>query len=238
MNRGFLYGDGFFESIRVTKGSIPLIQFHLERIYDAIEILKLKPQFDINEEFLLSTIKPKEMLEARVRINFFREGGGKYLPESNEIAFNLSSTEISEPMFLPQTMDLLEELRKAPALSANYGYYPEAKPMHSIYSIKTLSSAFYVLAALYKQEHELEYLFIKNSEGEVLEELSSNIILVKNGECFIGSEDNGMVYGACLRFMKAAYGFQIKETIITEQMIDHADELYISRGSFGIRRIK
>ena len=54
MNRGYLYGDGFFETIRVINGQIPLINQHLERIQEAIKIYKLIPTFRIDEAFIYS----------------------------------------------------------------------------------------------------------------------------------------------------------------------------------------
>ena len=78
MNRGFLYGDGFFESIRIENGEIPLLTYHLERIYDGIEIYQFEPSFDINDEFILEIAKSYGK-KGVLRINFLEMEKGNIL---------------------------------------------------------------------------------------------------------------------------------------------------------------
>ena len=96
MNRGYLYGDGFFETIRIIDGQIPLINHHLERIEEAIEIYKFIPTFYIDEAFIYSLKSSENEL---IRINFFRTGSGKYLAENNELAFDYTTEKYSTPFF-------------------------------------------------------------------------------------------------------------------------------------------
>jgi branched-chain amino acid aminotransferase len=238
VNRGFLYGDGFFESIRVHQSEIPLAEFHLERIIQAIEILKIEPAFDINQEFLYNAIKPQDLSEARVRINFFRDGLGTYQPETNKLAFNMNISETTEGFFLPTGLNLREELSSAPVQPGEIAMNDEIKPRHPLYTIKSLSSAFYVLASLKKKELNADYLLLLNEQEQIIEELSSNLIMVKDDMIFTPPLDSGKVLGATLRFILKAYGFQLDFKSVDKNELIDMDEIYISKASTGLSRIR
>lgn len=237
MNRGFLYGDGFFETIRIINNQIPLLDYHIERIKDAIKIYQLEPSFIINTE-LIEVIKKETGNNGILRINFFRDGQGKYLPETNEVAFDYSFTESNQPFFLPTSLYIKSEILKAPTHIGKILIYPEHKPNVAWLRVKSLSSIFYVLAAKYKEKQLANYLLIQNSDGNICEELVSNLILQKNDELFTPSLKCGGVYGATLRFLLKNYGFDIVEKEITLEDIESADAIYSCKGSTGITRIK
>jgi branched-chain amino acid aminotransferase len=237
MNRGFLYGDGFFETIRVINGTIPLMQTHEDRINDAFEIYQLEPTFLVDEEFIRS-IALSYKNDGIVRINFFRDGAGKYLPLSNEVAFDHSFTEYSQPFFLPTSLDLEADLKKAPIDKGKIAIYPEPKPIAPWMTVKSLSSIYYVIAAKYKEEQRLDYLLIQNTEGHICEELISNILIQKGEAFFIPSLNSGGVNGATQRFLLRNYCFAITEKNITMKDIEDADAVYSCKGSDGVCRVK
>jgi branched-chain amino acid aminotransferase len=235
MNRGFLYGDGFFETIRVTDGQIPLIFEHIERIEEAIEIYKLIPTFQIDETFIHSLKSSKNEL---IRINFFRTGGGKYLAENNELAFDYSTEEYSKPFFLPIKLDLDAELKKSPKISGAIKLYPEPKPNVKWLTVKSLSSIYYVLAADFQKKQDIDYLFIQNQDGYVCEELISNLLIKKGDDLIIFPKNNGGINGVTQRYILSNYGFQLKEENLKFDEVFNADAIYSLKGSTGISRIK
>ena len=234
MNRGYLYGDGFFETIRIIDGQIPLINQHLERIEEAIEIYKFIPTFYIDEAFIYSLKSSENEL---IRINFFRTGGGKYLAENNELAFDYTTEKYSAPFFLPITLDLDAELEKSPKQIGTIGLYPEPKPNVKWLTVKSLSSIYYVLAADYKKNQNLDYLFIQNQDRHICEELISNI-LIQKGEDLIISTNNGGINGVTQRYLSTNYGFQLKKENLNFDDILNSDAIYSMKGSTGISRIK
>ena len=137
MNRGFLYGDGFFESIRIVNGIAPLLRFHTERIIDAFCIYQMTPSFDIHE--VLQKSIHKYNTDGILRINFYRDGKGKYLPETDNVVFDYAFTPISNIFFLPETSDLQSSLTSAPRMHGNIGIYPEHKPYAPWMTVKSLS---------------------------------------------------------------------------------------------------
>jgi branched-chain amino acid aminotransferase len=237
MNRGFLYGDGFFETIRILNGNIPLIQTHIDRIEEALAIYDLYPGFNIDEDFILGLASGYGQ-NGNLRINFFRDGGGKYLPESNELAFDHTFEEHAQDFFLPSSLDLEAELKKALIKLGSIALYPEPKPIVPWMTVKSLSSIYYVLAAKYKQEQQADYLLIQNTDGHICEELISNILIQKGEYFFIPSLSSGGVNGATQRFLLRNYGFAISEKEITMTDIENADAVYSCKGSTGVSRFR
>ena len=45
-DRGFLYGDGVFDTMRSYKGKVFMIYMHLERLFHSLKVLKFNPDFD------------------------------------------------------------------------------------------------------------------------------------------------------------------------------------------------
>ncbi|MEY2923792.1 MAG: hypothetical protein RLZZ337_332 [Bacteroidota bacterium] len=237
MNRGFLYGDGFFETIRITNNEIPLIQYHLERIAEAIDIYQFTPEFDINDDFIQS-IKQECGKNGILRINFFRDGGGKYLPETNAVAFDYTFSPNESAFYVPTHFNLFAELYNAPKNLGSLALYAEPKPLANWMQVKSLSSGYYVLAALDKQRKNADYLILLNDKEEVCEELSSNLILIKGDDIFIPSLQSGGVRGATLRFIMKNYRIQITEKIIHPNELEHFDAIFSCKATTGINRIK
>lgn len=236
MNRGYLYGDGFFETIRVLNGEVPLAQTHVDRILDALSIYQMEPAFEVDED-LVRGIALSHQKDGIVRINFFRDGSGTYLPEQNSVAFDHSFRPFDEEFFLPSSLDLAADLLQAPMHKGTFAVYPEAKPNVRWMTVKSLSSIYYVLAAKYKQEQQVDYLFIQNAKGHLCEELISNILIQKGEDFFIPSLTSGGVNGATQRFLLRNYRSAITEKNIIMEDIENADAVYSCKGSTGVCRI-
>ncbi len=48
-DRGFLYGDGVFETMRSYNGSVFMLSMHLDRLFHSLKALKFFPDFDRNQ---------------------------------------------------------------------------------------------------------------------------------------------------------------------------------------------
>lgn len=238
MNRGFLYGDGFFESIRIVNGHIPLLSYHLRRIQDAMGILEMESELELSEDYIQSLVKPHDHPNHVCRLSFYREGEGKYAPMNNFVAIHVKHSPINEDFWLPSGLDLWQELKSAPERPGTIISYPTAKPIHPLYTVKSLSSAFYVLAAKYKVEQRADYALLLNSSRNVIEELSSNLLFVKDEEIYTVPKDSGHIKGTCLRYILHLYGFQITEKQIELGDIDYFDAIYSCKGTTGVQRIK
>ena len=91
-NRGYLYGDGVFESVRILNGKPINLANHISRMLEGAKKIKMRPPSFFNEDFFADKIS--ELLSksgitegGRCRIHLDRASGGTYSPESNEVEF-------------------------------------------------------------------------------------------------------------------------------------------------------
>src|SRR5262245_60770046 len=80
-NRGYRYGDGLFETIKVANGKILLETYHFERLFAGLvllqfEIPKLFTSQKLSREILDLCIQNECKELARVRLSIFRGHGG------------------------------------------------------------------------------------------------------------------------------------------------------------------
>ena len=100
-NRGFLFGDGFFETIKVANNKIFNFKMHSKRIKKSLNLLCL--DFDFCEEKIknniLSLTKKNKITSASVKLVFFRSSEGRYIPKTNNCSI-LISCKNNNPNFL------------------------------------------------------------------------------------------------------------------------------------------
>jgi branched-chain amino acid aminotransferase len=80
-NHSFRYGDGIFETMKIVDDTVVNKQFHFERLFHGLGILKFDIPHFFNPDFLWSKIhslleKNRHRKSARVRLTIFRGEGG------------------------------------------------------------------------------------------------------------------------------------------------------------------
>ena len=97
-NRGFKYGDGVFDTLKVLKGKIIFLEDHYFRLMASMRILRMEIPMDFTLEFfeveIIKLIEVKNLENARVRITVFRKDGGTYSPLNNEIEFVIEASDL------------------------------------------------------------------------------------------------------------------------------------------------
>ncbi len=84
-DRGFMYGDGLFETVRVVNGRPFRLAQHLERMTRGADFLKIKPPFAPRElqQFAEQLIEQNQMPEAVLRVTLTRGPGERgYTPNA------------------------------------------------------------------------------------------------------------------------------------------------------------
>lgn len=173
-NRGFLFGDGLFETMIYCDGKLRFGGYHYERLLEGCRKLIL-------EVYELSTIDMIENelvmrfgseIALRVRWNVFRGGEGKYTPESN-----ILSESLQIQVFQPSPMI------KQKAYFSDSIIVPKSPWSHC----KTLSALTYVMANIERKNLAVDEVILCNSEGYVSEAGSSNIFWIKERMFFTPS---------------------------------------------------
>ena len=95
-NRGFRYGDGLFESMRMCAGKLQFAEKHADRLTAGMKALKMEGAGLMDEYFLrqkTSELQRKNKFNGNVRfrLSIYREGEGLYTPQVNKTGYLLES---------------------------------------------------------------------------------------------------------------------------------------------------
>ena len=98
-NRGFLYGDAVFETVKIVNNKVLFLEDHYFRLMSAMRIVRMEIPMNFTMEYfeeqiliLVNTLNYSQ--SARARITVFREDGGNYLPETNTVSYLISASKL------------------------------------------------------------------------------------------------------------------------------------------------
>ena len=231
-NRGHLYGDGLFESIRIINGKIINLDAHVSRMFDGAKALKMRlpSYFDVSffEEKIIELIEKSEGVDsARVRISLDRSPGGTYLPDTNEAVYFIEIQPLDQPVFELNKkgleVDLYTELRKHKSKLSGF---------------KTKNGLLYVMAAIAAKEKGLDDYLITNPRGSILESSNSNIFIVSNGMLYTPSLEEGCLGGVMrmtLINLAIENGIRVYDCSLLPQNLHVADEVLLTNAIQGVK---
>ena len=231
-NRGFKYGDGLFESMRMAKGKLNFADLHADRLQKGMKILKLEGYSQMDAYFLKD--KAEEICKrnkinqnARLRLTVFRDAGGFYAPDQNKHAYALEVQPSDSPFYEINGKGLIMDI-----------YKDIPKPINKLSNLKTCNSLTYVMAGIYKEQMRLDEAFILNQNGFLCETISSNVFLVYKGQLFTPALSEGCIGGVMRQVvMQLAKKFDLPmiEAQINAEILNEAEEVFITNASKGIQ---
>lgn len=230
-NRGYLYGDGVFESIRILNGYPVNLPNHISRMLEGAKKIKMRPPSFFNlsffEERINELCKKSSITEGgKCRISLDRSSGGTFHPDSNEVEFYIEvyPTEINKFELNPKgvELDIYMEHKKEKSPLSNF---------------KTKNALIYILAAISAKEKGLDDYLITNYTGGILESTSSNLFVVSNGVLYTPGLEEGCLAGT-MRMqvinLAIANGIKVYECNILPQNLLVADEIFLTNAIKGI----
>jgi len=232
-NRAFRYGDALFETIYASGGVIPFFRDHYDRLTRSMKILKMQcpPEFtrDILHKEITGLLTRNKLFQgARIRLTVFRDGGGLYSPDSNNIAYLIEATRIDNDRFILNDKGFIIDV-----------YDHIKKPVNILSNLKTTNSLLYVLAGIYKKENGIDDCIILNENNIICEAISSNIFIAKDNVILTPSLESGCVSGIMReRIINIAadmnYTVYDDSHFNTNELLT-ADELFLTNAVAGIR---
>jgi len=231
-NRAFRYGDSLFESIRLINGKIMLLSSHVQRIKLAMTTLRMNIPAEFNtaniEHLILHLIQENKInADARIRLTVFRNDGGFYTPETNDISFLIETDKIEQEGYTLNKKGLWVDL------------YAEIKKSYSkISNIKTGSALLYVMAGITKTSLKLDDCLLVNDNGYIIESINSNIFVVKNGALYTSPISDGCVDGVMRKQIIALAGSNkilTFEKSLTVHTLTDADEVFLTNAINGLQ---
>ena len=218
-NRGLAFGDGFFETLIFSDGRLRLAADHQARMRQAAAVLYLiLPEPLATPEALETTLarlaQANQLPAARLRLQLWRGGGGRYTPPT-EAAEWLATAEAFAPDDAP--------LGKA-------DFARETNSMHSPLSFcKGPQAWLYVRAAHERQQRGLDEIILCDAAGHVAEAGAAAVFWVKDGVLFTPALETGCVAGVrraqVLRTARAA-GVPYREGLFKQKELLAAEAAF------------
>lgn len=235
-NRGYKYGDALFETLMVVHGKILFWEDHYFRLMASMRILRMEIPMNFTMEFLeteiLRTISANDLDDAtsRIRLNVHRIDGGRYLPESNLIGYNILAERLNSDFYLhtvnSYTVELFKDYFITPGLLS---------------SIKSNNKIVNVLGSIFAKENNYDNCLLLNSNKNILEALNGNLFLVKDDIIKTPPLEDGCIKGIMrkqvIEIVNSSADFKILESSISPFELQKADELFLTNVIIGIQPI-
>jgi branched-chain amino acid aminotransferase len=230
-NRGHLYGDGLFESIRVFDGHPINLEQHLNRLFEGMKALKMNQPDSFSLAFFereIQTLLTRNEIQhgARLRLSIDRAKGGTYLPASNHVDYFIEVYPHQQNKFELNKMGLKIDL-----------YDEMKKSINQLSPYKTKNCLTYIMARIKAGETGMDDLLIMNEKQGIIEASSSNLFIVSNGVLYTPGIDSGCLGGTMrMQIINLAIRERIKvyECNISPQYLLSADEVFLSNAIQGV----
>lgn len=233
-NRGYRYGDGLFETIKLAEGLLILENYHFERLFSGLSLLK----FEIPGHFTKEKIKAGilqlskrngcEKL-ARVRLSVFRGNGGLY-DEDKSLQYIIECWPLSNSVNKLNENGLVIDI-----------FSDGAKSCDKFSNLKSANFLIYSVAALYAKEKKLNDCLVLNTKGNIADSTIANVFTIKDGVIITPGLDEGCINGVKRRHLLNQLrdgGEEVQEMAITVADIEAADELFLTNAINGIRWVR
>lgn len=227
-DRGLAYGDGLFETMRAINGQIPLWQRHKDRLIWGCGQLGIAVDQKKLETEVQKALLAFPDTQAVVKLICTRGGSAEgYKPKVDEI-----NTYI-------RIAPLNSSIRAYSGLKARLCNHRLAK-QPALAGIKHLNRLEQVIASRELPENFDEGVLL-DSDGNLIECISSNLILVKGHKLLFPSLQSSGVKGvmqSLLREKSSQAGFEVEEAQIGLGQLGEFEEILATNAVRGIRNIE
>jgi branched-subunit amino acid aminotransferase/4-amino-4-deoxychorismate lyase len=225
-DRGFLLGDGLFETMRVVGGKPFRFAQHLERMTRGADFLKIKPPFTPKEleKFAGQIIDQNKMPDAILRVTLTRGAGERGYSFNGECKPTIAMTLHAAPPEKSIEWNLITSSFRIPA----------ADPLSSF---KTTSKILHVMARAEAKEKGADEALLINTNGEVAETASGNLFWIYDEKICTVPTGRGVLPGitrAIVLEICQALGLQTNKRVIKPEALRNSTGIFVTQSAFGI----
>lgn len=231
-NKGYRYGDGLFETIKIVNSNIPLFELHMDRLFRGVKTLELSTSRLFTAEKLRSDIitlcnKNQCSILGRIRLSVSRGEGGIYEQDGDHLHYlieawpaNVATNRLNENGLV-------------------IGVYPHAKKSMDIFSsLKSANFLPYTMAARFTKQQQWNDCLVLNTEGNIADSTIANVFLVKNDTILTPAQGEGGVKGVMKTWLLEKLrhaGYKISEKKISVEEALDAEEIFLTNAMNGLR---
>ena len=189
-NRGLLYGDAVFETIKGVNGQLFFWEDHYFRLMASMRILRMAIPMHFSMEFLENEIKKTIRAAAfdkqavRIKLYVNRKEGGKYNPTNHEVDYFIELEATGDPFYTFNEDSYEVELFKDHYIYANL-----------LATLKSNAKIINVLGSIYATENGYQNCLLLNDKKMVVEALQGNLFLVKGTTIITPPTSDGCLRG-------------------------------------------
>lgn len=234
-NRGFLFGDAIFETIKVNGTKILFLEEHYLRLMASMRICRMEIPMNFTMEFMEEEILKLIALQTnkvsnRIRFSVFRNAEGYYNPASNDAQFIITCSELDSDTYVFSSTSYEVELFKDFHISK-----------HLLETLKTNNKMINVVASIFAKENGFENCLLINEDKNVVEATNGNIFMKIGNQIITPPTSdgclNGIMRNQIIAIVNKMGTIEIIEKSISPFDLQKADELFISNVISGIQSI-
>ena len=224
-DRGFLYGDSAYETVRSYEGWPFQFREHWSRLRASCSLLGIPFPWKLNaqEAFVVRLLKRARLKSAHIRIVVTRgEGAIRMAPERglrpNLLYYVQSFTPLPASLYRRGAAVALVGLRRNPIVSLD----PRIKSSNLLNN---------VLASIQAGRQRAMEALMLNPAGDLVEGASSNLFLVRHGAVFTPPPSRGLLSGitrAIVFRIARQENIELRERVLGERDLRHCDEAFIT----------
>lgn len=232
-NRGFLFADAVFETLKVLDGKILFFEDHYFRLMATMRILRMEIPLEFTLEYLeneiLKTTNALHLSNTRVRLTVYRNARGKYVPQEQTVGFIIVA-EPAQALYSNDDSKYEVELFKDFHISK-----------HLLSTLKTTSCLVNITAGIFAKENDYENCLLINDDKNVIEAINGNLFVVKDRVIATPPVSDGCKNGIArkkiIEIIKKTEGLVFEERSVSPFELQKADELFITNIIMGIQSV-
>ena len=233
-NRGFKFGDGLFESMRMINQKLQFADLHADRLAAGMKALKIDGHALMDDYFLRQKTadlakKNRWNGNVRFRLSVYRQGAGVYTPESNKSGYVLEGLPLKSIAYELNSKGLIIDV-----------FDEMTKSIDKLSNFKTSNALLYVMAGLFKTQNRLDEAIILNQSGFLCESISSNIFVVYDKQIYTPALTEGCIGGvmrSTIMQICKMNDIPLIEAQISPEVLKEAEEVFITNATQGIQWI-
>lgn len=214
-DRGFLLGDGLFETMRARAGAVLRLDAHCARLRAGAEVLRVDLPYSDEAlgAALDAALRTNAMEDAVLRLTVTRGAGGRGLPPPTGM----------RPTVLIAASPLPAQAGPARAVIACEVRRNAHSPLARIKSLNRLDD---VLARMEAVERGADDALLLNTHGRIAEATASNLFVVLDGALVTPPISDGALPGTVRQAVLREYGAE--ERALGPGDLDRADEAFLT----------
>jgi branched-chain amino acid aminotransferase len=224
-DRGFLYGDGLFETVRVYRGRLFEWEAHWERFFRGAEYLQIPLRYSCKDlrSFMEQLVEHNNVEEAVVRLHLSRGTGPR----------GYSPREARNPMLVATAHPIEIGTQGWKLASTSF----RLAPMNPVSGFKTLSKVTHVAAKAEAEKRGAHEGLLLTADGMAGQGTASNIFWVEDGTVCTPPLDSGVLPGVTRAVVLELCGdlkLQARECTCPPDALRRMSGIFITLSSYGI----